>query len=66
MDLKLLCPIHHLVQKLQEERIKGIPRRTAGHGVQTDRQADDVAAQAPDMHQVLSGESGELNLPGPG
>src|SRR3990172_10395415 len=63
MKLQFLSYIDDLIKKIIKQRIDGIIGRAGGHGVQVDRQSNNITAQTFDVVKILPGKFSKLNLP---
>ena len=62
MQPQLVGPVRNLIEKVVEQRIDAVFRRTAGHGVQIDRQADHIAAELLDLLKVSPAKLGKMHV----
>ena len=62
MQPQLVGPIRDLIEKFIEQGIDAVIRRTAGHGVQINRQAHHVAAELLDLLEIGPAKLGKVHV----
>src|SRR5262249_13131372 len=62
IDMQVFSPANGRIEESKKQRIRYVVGVAAGHGVQVDRQPDDVATQRLDILKILFGKFCELNL----
>ena len=62
MQPQLVSPTCNLIEKVVEQGIDAVIRRTTGHGVQIDRQAHHIAAELLDLREVGPAKLGKMHV----